>query len=365
MSIQMVSKGKPRQFDKRLVFARLLFLPTFLAAVLILSGCASSKFTSTAKADLTPFAEQAVVLGAADMEYGFFQVRREQFKDYTDVEGAAFTRFQAFKTLRNQLNQAFMTYSFKIAALSESEKNGPERVEAFADYLQEFGSTKLLDAVFAPARFQQLLTGIRQQETLLDALKAAQPLIDDLVHYSIQLLEEGEQATTALVESIEANIETDFAYALRFEHLLRERKRFALQAIELVLEARPDQLDLLKQALERNELDLQNFLPFSNLTLDDRVRIEELLLKRLELMETIRVQNAPELKKYQEINEELDRVYQSFLEQFAKSRMRLLIWTRAHQKIAAGVTDPAEWFDVTDIGGELFDLTEKVIDNVL
>ena len=245
-----------------------------------------------------------------------------------------------------------------------SEKSGAERVEAFAEYLKEFGSAKFLEAVFAPTRFQQVLTDIRQHETLLDAIRAAQPLIDDLVHYSITMLEEGEQATIALVESIEANIEADFAYALRFEQLLRERKRFALQAIELLLDARPDQLDLLKQALERNELDLQTFLPFSNLTLEDRLRIEELLLKRLELMEAIRVQIAPELETYQAINQELDLVYQGFLEQFAKSRMRLLIWTRVHQKIAAGVTDPAEWFDLTDIGGELFELTEKVIDNV-
>ena len=219
--------------------------------------------------------------------------------------------------------------------------------------------------MFPPAHLQRILSDIRRQDTLLDALRAAQPLIDDLVQSSLTMLEEGEEATTALMESIEDNIEADFAYTLRFEQLLRGRKRFALQAIELLLEARPDQLELLKQALERNELDLQNFLPFSNLTLNDRLGIEELLLKRLELMEAIRAQIAPDLEKYQTLNQDLDRVYQDFLEQFAKTRIRLLIWTRAHQKIAAGVTDPAEWFDVTDIGGELFDLTEKVIDSVL
>ena len=39
----------------------------------------------------------------------------------------------------------------------------------------------------------------------------------------------------------------------------------------------------------------------------------------------------------------------------------IFVWTRAHDRMARGVIDPAEWFDVTDAPGAIFRLAGAAI----
>ena len=48
-------------------------------------------------------------------------------------------------------------------------------------------------------------------------------------------------------------------------------------------------------------------------------------------------------------------------ERIAKVRLILLVWARAHQKMASGIVDPADWFDIKDTPAMLIQLGLKQI----
>ena len=78
-----------------------------------------------------------------------------------------------------------ITYSIEMVTLGESSLSGPKRAAALADYIDH-----LMRPVVAapepklhmtPARLDSTLAEIRRQKTLLDALSAAQPIIDGIL----------------------------------------------------------------------------------------------------------------------------------------------------------------------------------------
>jgi hypothetical protein len=45
---------------------------------------------------------------------------------------------------------------------------------------------------------------------------------------------------------------------------------------------------------------------------------------------------------------EADELFDEALESINRYRVSLVVWMRAHQKMASGVVQPAEWFDLND-----------------
>jgi hypothetical protein len=46
---------------------------------------------------------------------------------------------------------------------------------------------------------------------------------------------------------------------------------------------------------------------------------------------------------------ELDQIYARILTDIRKLRLAVNVWARAHNRMAEGKTDPAEWFDATSV----------------
>jgi len=44
----------------------------------------------------------------------------------------------------------------------------------------------------------------------------------------------------------------------------------------------------------------------------------------------------------------LDTLFKKILQDNAKARLALVIWGRAHQKMASGSYEPAKWFDISE-----------------
>lgn len=348
--------------------SRMSRLLCVLSLCLLLVGCSSSKFTATTRVDLTPFADQTIAL-VDQAGFELFQRQAEAASLLTRYLDLETPEVEAYITCRQQmfaLAQQMMNYSLKIAALSTSNISDAEQVMAFAEYIENLGgATVISESEITPEGFQRMLTDIRQQTALLDALRMAQPLINEEIRYFTTLFQRAEQLAEPIREQIAMNIDTRNADLLRFMDLIQERKALALRAIELIDSARPDQIEILKEALARNKLDPADFLTFSNLSLDEALKIEQLLLNRLEIVERIRRQIDPELQDYHATHHELDQAFRNFYKRLNTARVRLFIWSKAHQKMAAGVKDPAQWFDMSDIGGELSDLVGKALDKAL
>ena len=65
------------------------------------------------------------------------------------------------------------------------------------------------------------------------------------------------------------------------------------------------------------------------------------------------------------IHEELDNIIKAHNEEVRQSIDIITLWTEAHRKMASGITEPAEWFDITEPGDKVFDLTKTIIDKTL
>ena len=61
----------------------------------------------------------------------------------------------------------------------------------------------------------------------------------------------------------------------------------------------------------------------------------------------VQTELQPFWDEYRAAHTEIDELADLAMEQIAKVRLILLVWTRAHQKMASGIVDPADWFDIT------------------
>ena len=69
----------------------------------------------------------------------------------------------------------------------------------------------------------------------------------------------------------------------------------------------------------------------------------------------------PDWQLYRKTHQELDENHIKVLEDANRLRITMIVWLRAHQKMAADITNPAEWFSVEDAPTELFKLGTKAI----
>ena len=102
-------------------------------------------------------------------------------------------------------------------------------------------------------------------------------------------------------------------------------------------------------------------IPKGKPTEDDLTKIAEHLIKRLEITHKIWQEIEPDWELYRATHRELDELYQTIQVRLKRTRAAVIIWIRAHQKMASGKTNPAEWFDVENAPAQLFQLRSKAI----
>ena len=75
----------------------------------------------------------------------------------------------------------------------------------------------------------------------------------------------------------------------------------------------------------------------------------------------IEQETAQDWNVYRETHRELDRLHDKVIQQNRQARLITLVWLRAHQKMASGVTSPAEWFDIKTLPGQLVKMGTKAV----
>jgi hypothetical protein len=165
-----------------------------MLVVVFSTGC--SNFRSRERLDLAPFAENTISL-ASDIEYGLTETNRlvhlrELLQDPVVAEHRA--EWEKVRVLM----KGVVAYSVEVTTLGNSTLKGPERAQALAEFLDPL-ARPVLDEERAKARariristtgMDSILTDIRAQKNLLDALQAAQPVIDEVARISDEIFDE-------------------------------------------------------------------------------------------------------------------------------------------------------------------------------
>ena len=77
--------------------------------------------------------------------------------------------------------------------------------------------------------------------------------------------------------------------------------------------------------------------------------IEAFLMQQLTNIYTIGEYLEPDVRTWEQAHEELNRLHAISLDDIRRAKLALTVWGRAHQNMASGVENPAEWFSLGDL----------------
>ena len=331
--------------------------------ILMVSMTSCALFKGKTEPDLAPFAEQTIIM-AGNVNHGFAEIRTIYLRE----EAARSPEAEELRDMVGQIRifmRGIVAYSLQVVTLSQSSKTGPERAEALADFIEE-----LLDPVveqkdvelhYQEVRFDEILSDIREQETLIDALRVGQPLVDEAAYVAGAFLDDFKDKQMLAAQSISDSIDAEFYAIISYENILREQEELTLELHErLTRYALGDEsaLEAVKEEIKgRKSVAFEGINIEDGLDTDELFKVEERILGRLNKIATLRSDIEPELAQYRIKQRELDKVIRQVDKSLMETRATVFIWNKTHLKMSEGLTHPATI--------SLFTITEKLMDTAI
>ena len=329
-------------------------LVTGAAIMIVLTGCAGvkKKFVSGTKADIGLFADNTVAM-LSDVDI------------YIDRNEAIFARRfflendpQEKEMLRLNDNMLIalnnvVDYSINLVNMAESQRTEKEKIAAYAEHLNRFKEDILYSTKMTSQQFEARIEAIKGEPDFLSALRAAQPLISAAMIDVIRELKGLTDAVEKVANKMDARIDTEYADIIRYQAKMEDEKARILRAIEIVFDAYRTPDPNLKGLAETGSIWFPELIPKERPTTKELKAIGEHLQERLDALHKIGQEIRPYWEEYRAAHRELDDLTDKTLNEVNQVRLILLVWVRAHQKMASGVVDPAEWFDINAAPAQL------------
>ena len=342
---------------KRVKSAVLFFLGlAALLSALLVSGCSGKTVRKTTVPDMSPFAEQTVAM-AGDIYFSFSNVRAVSLR--TNVKGPELDKLRLMGERARKYLTNIIQYSLQVTTLSQSSKNGPEMAQLLADFVNELvypeEKVERVNVKMGDAEVKKIIQNIREQENLLAALRAAQPLVDESSRAAQIFMDEFKAAYDDLAAAVLGSVDEEFATVIAQDILLRDIERQTLGLYQKLVAY----LQGNKALLEEFKAMKTQVAAFDNVTLDDGLtiqegwKVEDVLMQRMQRISTQRVAIAPEIELYEKKRAELSRLTDIIEQTIIKARAAVITWNRVHQQMSKGITKPA------DIN--LFGITKQVM----
>ncbi len=241
---------------------------------------------------------------------------------------------------------SIVLYSIELVNISESDQEEARQISQYADYITTFKDDMLLDEKIKADYFDSTIADVRSQETLLAALRAAQPLLNAAVVNAAIDLDLVADAINDVVLLVDTRIDEEYKELIRYRRKLEDEKASILTAFEEIYDAYREPVPDLSRLKASGTIWDPEMIPDKSPTLDDLSRIVEHLEARLTALHTVQNEIAEDWNEYIATHQELDRVGQQAGDRAKQMRIIMLAWVRAHQQMASGTRDPADWFDV-------------------
>ncbi len=306
-----------------------------------LAGCAT--FKASRHVDLLPFAESTISL-ISDITYGLNQQHAVHLRSYMKDPGVLAYN-AGWDSLRPVL-RGVAAYSLAIVTLSKSDLAEREKVDQLATFLerllQPVDSEPQDGDTLSRDELSRVLANIRSQTKFLDGLGSAQPIIDMVARVSGSRLDRLQETATSAQERLLQQIEADHADVVTFSGELRRAETRTFRSMLTLGEYRATTDSQLIDRLRSNDPLLAQFLPESSrLSADEIQTVENRLTYRLTTFRQIREHLAADLETYNVKVRELDELGRAASSNLMRARATIWIWSRAHARLATGVTDPA------------------------
>jgi hypothetical protein len=328
-----------------------------LPLLLCLTGC--STFKKSQRLDLKPFAEYTVNL-ASDIEFGMTRGAKVHYlMDYRD-DPEVKAHNEQWDYVR-QLVRAIVAYSVEITTLSGSQLNETEKNHQFALFLDRLVRPAIVeypDAIrISAAGLDSITADARSQTDFLGALGSAQPVIDEIARLAELIFDDLQDSLDDVADHLLARIEEDNADVNFVRQRLKMGQARYVQSIILLGRIRAGEENLWPELLA-TEPQLRDYIPTDREpNREDIQRVEDRLFFAMEKIVDWKEQFAPDMAYYRNQVSELDDLYKNAMMHLKKSRVTVMVWSRAHRDLASGVTDPAKI--------DIFDITKKAVKTVM
>ena len=209
-------------------------------------------------------------------------------------------------------------------------------------------------------RYDEIKQEVGNAEELLEALRAAQPIINAIGRYMYQLMDRADVKVDELVNKLDAKIDEEFAEVIHYQESLETEKYNILRSLALLYKSYKGDMEayaLLDKTESIHRKDLIADPPPSD---DDLAGIAKYLQNRLSALHVVENEIKSDWETYRTTHRELDSLHEKAKHNIQKVRVLMLVWLRAHQKMASGVVAPAEWFNLKSMPGDFLKMGIKV-----
>lgn len=312
-----------------------------VAAFAATLGC--SKFRSSRRMDLTPFAENMIAI-AGDIQYGLAQQEMIYLRDYMSTPEV--DSMLVYLRKMRAVMRGSIAYSIEVVTLSNSTLSGPEQANALANYIDDLIRPVLEapapDLHLTTAQLDTIVSEVRKQDNLLDALNTSQPIVNEISRAASEIIDDANVALDEAVESIRSALYEDNREMLEGDRALRAFQLNAIKAIGYIGTYRRGDSAALDTLFAMQPSLREVVSSTKSPTPKDLAAIEQRMLFLLQGMHDIRTQLIPDIELYWKQQKELDELTKAYKAALRKAQVTTIAWARAHQRLASGVTDPAK-----------------------
>ncbi len=327
---------------------------TVIVAVGFASGC--TLFKSTTRLEIRPFSESTIAV-TSDIRYGVWDATSIYLRPYAGGPGQL--RVAALAEETRVLVISVIAYSVDAVALGRSNLTPERRARSYGDLFLELATVPLdrgwSDYPYSIDQLEAIADSARGQEKMLDALAVAQPVIDALVDVGGELIDSLDAQIILAHDEILAGIEEDHATELEFDGLAKDAQLKMLREVQLLEGYRRGNQAAL-DSLYRIFPEARELMKSDPPTTADLLRVEDRITDRFVRLSNVLEQLRPRLELYYEKLRELEALNNLVTARLSRGRLALLAWSRGHQRLASGITDPAR----IDVGSILAGLLRRL-----
>ncbi len=308
----------------------------FVASVVVLASCASmeGKFTETTVADLPVFADQTLALMGGE-DPGLYLDQTILIREYLTGEDPNEQLMDDLVAVADKLLVAIGDYSLELALVADTVADQDEQKARYIASLTKLERVVTNELNLQELNLQANVADAAQQETLLEAMRAAQPVVDALGRHGLMLLTRHDDTVELVARNVEKGIEKDYAGLYEYASWLGNHRDTVLLKLGKLMEQEAQGKNIAQQENE--------------------------LIARLEVIHRLATEIEPHWEIYRSTQMELDEVHTNVLNSSNRVRLILLVWTRAHERMTSGRQEDAEWFTMQDLGAVAYKIGRKLI----
>lgn len=331
-----------------------------MAMVVLLSSCASvksvsTKFTPQTKANIGIFADQTISM-LREADFGFSRNETLYTREFFDMHGQEEKEVRAYRQEADDFFIRIIKYSLDLVLIAETKKNAQERVAAYADRVANMSQEVLVKLEVSPDRYDEIKQQVADSEEFLDALRMGQPIINAAGRHLHQILDKSDAAIEVLSDKIDAKIDERYAEVIRYQAALEKEKYNILRSLAYLYGAYKGNMEAYAKLSSSESIHRKDLIPDPPPNDEDLSRIAEYLQNRLEALHVVENETKSDWEIYRAAHRELDTLVDKAKRENTRARMILLVWLRAHQKMASGVVNPAEWYDIKSLPSQLINM---------